>query len=83
MPAWKQGVELSVVDHGTGVPSELWDAMFEPFQRLDDHAVGAGAGLGLAIVRGFTRAMDVTVTPSQTAGGGLTMTLRLPVAAER
>jgi len=77
------GVELAVVDHGTGVPPELWDAMFEPFQRLDDHAVGAGAGLGLAIVRGFTRAMDVTVTPSQTAGGGLTMTLRLPVAAER
>ncbi|OJV81505.1 MAG: hypothetical protein BGO37_06080 [Cellulomonas sp. 73-92] len=77
------GVELAVVDHGTGVPSELWDAMFEPFQRLDDHAAGAGAGLGLAIVRGFTRAMDVTVTPSQTAGGGLTMTLRLPVVAER
>jgi two-component system sensor histidine kinase KdpD len=77
------GVELAVVDHGTGVPPELWDAMFEPFQRLDDHAAGAGAGLGLAIVRGFTRAMDVTVTPSQTAGGGLTMTLRLPVAAER
>ncbi len=76
------GVELSVIDHGTGVPSELWDAMFEPFQRLDDHASGAGAGLGLAIVRGFARAMDVSVTPSQTPGGGLTMTVRLPVAAE-
>jgi two-component system sensor histidine kinase KdpD len=75
------GVELAVVDHGTGVPQELWGAMFEPFQRLDDHAAGAGAGLGLAIVRGFSRAMDVSVTPSQTAGGGLTMTLRLPLAA--
>jgi two-component system sensor histidine kinase KdpD len=79
--AANEGVELAVVDHGTGVPPELWDAMFEPFQRLDDHSVGAGAGLGLAIVRGFSRAMGVSVTPSQTPGGGLTMTLQLPLAA--
>jgi len=81
--AANEGVELAVVDHGTGVPPELWDAMFEPFQRLDDHSVGAGAGLGLAIVRGFSRAMGVSVTPSQTPGGGLTMTLQLPLAAAR
>ena len=74
------GVELRVVDHGAGVPPELWGAMFAPFQRLDDHAAGAGAGLGLAIVRGFAAAMDVPVAPSQTPGGGLTMTLRLPLA---
>ncbi len=75
-------VELRVVDHGTGVPPELWEAMFSPFQRFDDHAAGAGAGLGLAIVRGFAAAMDVSVTPSQTPGGGLTMALRLPLAEE-
>lgn len=74
-------VELQVVDHGGGVPPELWEAMFAPFQRLDDHDAAAGAGLGLAIVRGFAAAMDVPVTPSQTPGGGLTMTLRLPLAA--
>ncbi|HEY0119645.1 MAG TPA: DUF4118 domain-containing protein [Cellulomonas sp.] len=76
------GVDLRVVDHGAGVQPELWEAMFAPFQRLDDHASGAGAGLGLAIVRGFAAAMDVLVTPSQTIGGGLTMTLRLPLAQE-
>jgi signal transduction histidine kinase len=32
--------------------------MFEPFQRLDDRATTAG--LGLAIARGFTEAMDAT-----------------------
>ncbi len=74
-----RGVELRVADHGPGVPSELWEAMFAPFQRLDDRSVG-GAGLGLAIVRGFAAAMDVTVTPSHTPGGGLTMTLLLPLA---
>jgi len=75
-------VALRVVDHGTGVPKELWDAMFAPFQRLDDHAVGVGAGLGLAIVRGFCTAMDVQVEPEETPGGGLTMVLRLPLAEQ-
>jgi len=73
-------VDLRIADHGTGVPAELWPAMFEPFQRLDDRTTGAGAGLGLAIVRGFTAAIGTTATPSQTPGGGLTMTLRLPLA---
>ncbi len=73
-------VELSIADHGAGVPPHLWDAMFQPFQRLDDHAVGVGAGLGLAIVQGFCSAMEIPITPSETPGGGLTMTLRIPVA---
>jgi two-component system sensor histidine kinase KdpD len=39
-----------------------------------------GLGLGLAIVRGFTEAMGGTVVPSETPGGGLTMTVDLPRA---
>ncbi|MFF9091315.1 ATP-binding protein [Streptomyces sp. NPDC014991] len=35
-------------------------------------------GLGLAIARGFTEAMNGTLTPTDTPGGGLTMTLTLP-----
>jgi two-component system sensor histidine kinase KdpD len=31
--------------------------------------------LGLAIARGFTEAMGGTLTPSDTPGGGLTMTV--------
>jgi K+-sensing histidine kinase KdpD len=73
--AW---LELRVVDHGPGLPAEERARMFEPFQRHHDH--GGGLGLGLAIVRGFTEAMGGRVTPSDTAGGGLTMTVRLPAA---
>lgn len=73
-------VEVAIADHGAGVPPHLWEAMFKPFQRLDDRAVGTGAGLGLAIVQGFCAAMDVPVAPTETPGGGLTMTLRLPIA---
>ncbi len=73
-------VELSVVDHGPGVSSALWPAMVAPFQRLGDRDAATGLGLGLAIVQGFCSAMDLEVVPSPTAGGGLTVTVRLPVA---
>jgi two-component system sensor histidine kinase KdpD len=72
-------IELRIVDRGPGIPAADRDRIFTPFQRLDDHATD-GLGLGLAIARGFTEAMDGTITPSDTPGGGLTMTITLPVA---
>jgi len=54
--------------------------MFEPFQRLDDRATTADLGLGLAIARGFTEAMDATSPRTTPPGGGLTMTISLPLA---
>jgi K+-sensing histidine kinase KdpD len=71
-------VALLVIDHGPGVPTEDWERMFAPFQRLHDRSVTAGLGLGLAITRGFTQAIGATITPSQTPGGGLTMTVTIP-----
>jgi two-component system sensor histidine kinase KdpD len=53
--------------------------MFEPFQHVDDRQPG-GIGLGLAVARGFTRAMGGTLRPTHTTGGGLTMQLLLPAA---
>jgi two-component system sensor histidine kinase KdpD len=71
-------VELSVVDHGPGVPATERERIFAPFQRLDDHTADGGLGLGLAIARGFTVAMGGTLIPRDTTGGGLTMTVSLP-----
>ncbi|MEP6463275.1 MAG: DUF4118 domain-containing protein [Frankiaceae bacterium] len=72
-------VRLDVIDHGPGVSAAAREQMFAPFQRLGDRTPG-GVGLGLAIARGFTEAMGGTLVPTDTAGGGLTMTLTLPVA---
>jgi two-component system sensor histidine kinase KdpD len=72
-------VELRVVDRGPGVPREDWDQIFLPFQRLGDTHAGAGVGLGLALSRGLVEAMGGTLVPEATPGGGLTMTVSLPV----
>lgn len=71
-------VQLHVIDHGRGVPEPDRDRIFQPFQRLHDRST-TGLGLGLAIARGFVDAMHATITPTETPGGGLTMTLTLPV----
>jgi two-component system sensor histidine kinase KdpD len=48
-------VRLHVVDHGPGIPSPDRAHVFEPFRR-GEAAAGGGAGLGLAIARGFAEA---------------------------
>ncbi|MFC4564556.1 ATP-binding protein [Nocardiopsis mangrovi] len=73
-------VELRVADHGPGVPDESKERIFEAFQRLGDAPRGTGIGLGLAVARGFTEAVDGTLTVEDTPGGGLTMVFTLPAA---
>ncbi|MEV8559536.1 ATP-binding protein [Streptomyces sp. NPDC051917] len=74
-------VELRVVDRGPGLPAEGRERMFEPFQRLGDTDNTTGLGLGLALARGLTEAMNGTLSPEDTPGGGLTMVVSLPFAA--
>ncbi|WP_067499352.1 sensor histidine kinase KdpD [Actinoplanes sp. TFC3] len=72
-------VELRVIDHGPGLPEDRWDDVFLPFQRLGDRDNHTGAGLGLALSRGLIEAMNGTLRPEETPGGGLTMVLTLPL----
>jgi len=75
-------VEIRVVDRGPGVPEEQRDRMFAPFQRLGDRDNSAGVGLGLALSQGLTTAMGGTLSAEDTPGGGLTMTVTLPLVEE-
>jgi K+-sensing histidine kinase KdpD len=72
-------VSLIIADSGPGVPAELRDRIFEPFQRAHDRST-TGLGLGLAIARGFMEAMGGQIRPTDTPGGGLTMIISLPAA---
>ena len=70
-------VAFFVVDHGPGVPLELRDRIFEPFERFDPQS-GHGTGLGLPVSRRLAEALGGTLTVEETEGGGATFILKLP-----
>jgi two-component system, OmpR family, sensor histidine kinase KdpD len=71
-------VLIRVVDRGPGIAPAERERVFQPFQRMDDSpSHGAGVGLGLAVARGFTRAMGGELTIDDTPGGGTTMIIEL------
>jgi signal transduction histidine kinase len=64
-------------------PSEI-ERLFEPFQRLDPARTGAydgHHGLGLSIVRAIAEAHEGHVIARPRPGGGLTVTVTLPIFA--
>jgi two-component system sensor histidine kinase KdpD len=73
-------VTIRVSDSGPGLPVGAAERIFEPFQRLGDQDSTSGVGLGLAVARGFVEAVGGRIDTAATAGGGLTMVVRLPIA---
>jgi two-component system sensor histidine kinase KdpD len=69
---------VRVVDQGPGLPESELERVFEPFYR---HASDqqAGAGLGLAIARGFAAANGGRVWAESRPQQGATFALALPV----
>ena len=74
-------VVLRVLDHGPGFDPEAAERIFEPFER--GRAAGDGAGLGLAIARGFAQANGGRVWAETRNGRGAVFALALPVRARR
>ena len=72
-------VLIRVIDHGPGIADGTLERIFEPFQRGSDGDV-RGAGLGLAIARGFAEANNGRVWAESRRGQGATFVLALPVA---
>jgi two-component system, NarL family, sensor histidine kinase DevS len=70
---------LLVIDRGPGVPVELRERVFEPFERFDPHS-GAGTGLGLPVSRRLAEVMGGRLWVDETPGGGATFVLVLPLA---
>ncbi len=77
-------VRLDVRDHGPGVPPAEADRIFEPFYRVKNAAAPqpAGTGLGLAIARRVMTSHGGDIRAALADGGGLVVTIRLPVAAD-
>ncbi|WP_410555878.1 sensor histidine kinase [Actinomadura fulvescens] len=73
---------VQVENTGPVVPHYEVDRLFEPFRRLNSDRIESakGAGLGLSIVRSVVLAHRGTVYATPRAGGGLVVTVRLPLA---
>jgi two-component system, OmpR family, sensor histidine kinase KdpD len=69
---------VRVIDHGPGVPEAEREQIFEPFHRGARRGDTSGAGLGLAIARGFTEANGGRLTVESRLGQGATFVLALP-----
>ena len=72
---------IRVVDHGPGLAPADRERIFEPFRRAADGGA-RGAGLGLAIARGFAESNGGRVWAESREGQGSTFVLALPVAAD-
>jgi len=74
-------VQVVVANTGPEIPPYEVESLFKPFYRLGAERLvgGKGAGLGLSIVRSVAEAHGGTVTATPRAGGGLEITVVLPV----
>ena len=72
-----QHVYVSVLDTGGGVPEADLERIFDVAYQSDPARTAGGAGLGLAIARGFVEAHHGRITV-QNEQGGARFTVRIP-----
>lgn len=76
-------VHIWVEDDGPGVPGEQLASIFDKFHRLSANQSSQGAGLGLAISKGFVEAMSGKARAvNASADGGLKVVFSFPRVAE-
>ena len=75
----RRDVLLRVVDRGPGIPEAELEHVFQAFRTGSTSGGRKGAGLGLAIARGFTEANGGRLWAESRPGQGSTFVLALPV----
>src|SRR5205823_3167448 len=75
-------VEIGVADHGSGIPAEVQQSVFEKFYRTPSSQHVPGSGLGLSIVKGFVEAHGGRAWISTRQGDGTRVNFLLPLNGE-
>jgi len=71
-------VEITVKDHGPGIPREVLAHIFDPFFTTKS----TGVGLGLSVCFSIVRRHGGTIEAASTPGDGALFTIRLPAFQE-
>ena len=70
---------LEVKDHGIGIPKEMMDRIFKPFERAVSVRHYGGLGLGLYIVRTIIDGLGGSILVESQPNAGSTFTVELPL----
>src|SRR5579859_2020628 len=75
-------VEVSVQDHGVGIPAEAMNRVFGRYERFDSNRTSkvTGTGLGLAISHQIVELHGGRISVESQAGKGSTFRFTIPVA---
>jgi two-component system, OmpR family, sensor histidine kinase KdpD len=76
--ATRRELLIRVTDRGPGIPEDERERIFEPFHRIAGPSHQRGAGLGLAIARGFAEANGGRLWLESHPGQGASFVLALP-----
>ncbi|HMA41821.1 MAG TPA: GAF domain-containing sensor histidine kinase [Gemmatimonadales bacterium] len=72
-------IEFAVCDDGPGIPAEVRERIFEPFERFDPGS-GVGTGLGLPVSRRLAEVLGGKLSLTSAPGEGAVFTVSLPLA---
>jgi signal transduction histidine kinase len=75
--ALKDGVQIHVIDNGSGIDPSIRDKIFDPF--FTTTPPGQGTGLGLSISHAIVKEAGGEITVESTPGQGAHFAVRLPL----
>ncbi len=77
LPSGLQGVEIKVVDNGSGIPAHIIDKIFQPF--FTTKPTGQGTGLGLSLAYDIVKAHSGSIAVDSSELNGTTFTILIPI----
>lgn len=80
--AGPEGIVVAVVDEGPGVEPAERERIFDDFYRAPAAAAARGAGVGLAVARGYVELLGGRIWVESEPGAGSTFAFTLPAPGE-
>lgn len=79
----REWINLTIQDHGKGIPEKELNKIFEPFYRASNIDNVSGTGLGMAIIKHCTDLLNGKLHIDSEIGVGTTVSINIPVSAKK